>query len=116
MAAVTAPTDKAAEQAAAAAAAAELLAAQLAEVDKLTAVPAVREPAYRLADGAPRLPFGKQSLTLGTATKAGHAAYVLVNGTAQTGFPTAAVAIAIRDGLIARDTIKALWAAADSRK
>lgn len=88
------------------------------DVDALTAAPASREPNYRVPDGARRVPFGDYELTRGVATKGpskGEAHFVLVNGSQSTGFLQSAVAVLIRDGLVPRDTIRALWAAADKR-
>jgi hypothetical protein len=115
-AAEAAAKDAAAKDAAAAQAAAEAdaLQAAIVEAAKLTAAPEVRPPAYRVPDAAKRAKFGKQTIAVGVNVKSGIAHYVLENGTVQVGFPTGAIAVAILTGIISRETIKTLWAAADA--
>lgn len=85
------------------------------DVDALTAAPVRRTPTYRVAENAPAHEFGDSLLSRGTHGKSGAASLVLTNGTQQTGFPIAAVSVAIMEGLISRDEIGALWSAADAR-
>lgn len=89
------------------------------DIAELIAAPERREPAFRIPSGAPSVPFGDFTLSVGVSTRGaskGTPHMVLSLGAQQQGFSKSAIAVAILNDLIPREEIRALWAAADAAR
>lgn len=87
------------------------------DVAALTARPASRAPQYTVAQSAKRAPLGDGThAARGVHAKSGDAALVHVDGTRVVGITLSVVTCAIMHGVISRDEITALLAAADAAK
>lgn len=69
-----------------------------------------------ISDAAPRVAFGHAFVTTGTRPVGDQAedVLVIVDGSSRVAFPAAAVYSAILGNVLPRDTVRALWAAADA--
>ena len=89
------------------------------DIAELIAAPEKREPAFRIPAGAPSVPFGDFTLSVGVSTRGaskGTPHLVLSLGAQQQGFSKSAIAVALLNDLIPRAEVLALWAAADAAR